>query len=200
MPNWCGNKLILDVSECEKGNEFEEKLVWLKIQTEQPDEGLFEYMCPPADYTDEENVYFGDLYGTKWDVSIPDISSFDPYDKDFCEETEIYKDEKDRYVLVFKTAWGPATGFYDKLMDRNEGMTGTLLYCEQGQDFCGVYSSDVEYHYDMSELCDDHGISKTNEDQDEEEGFWCDNDYIDEVLEIVGDEVGESFCYVDYGG
>jgi len=200
MPNWCGNKLIIDVSKCEKGNEFEEKLVWLKIQTEQPD-GLFEYMCPPEDYPDEGGGYgFSDLYGTKWDIDVPDLSSFDEELKEFCSyETAIYKDEGGRYVLVFRTAWGPPCGFFDKLMERNEGMTGMLLYCEQGlQGNVGAYNCDIEYHYDIGEFCEDLGI-KTNSEDDEDDSFWED-EYLDKALEALGEQVGESYCYVDYGG
>ena len=198
MPNWCGNKMIIDVSKCEKGNEFEEKLVWLKIQTEQPDE-FFEYMCPKADYPDESGGYgLSDLYGTKWDIDVPDLGSFDEYDKEFCRDTDIYKDEDGRYVLVFRTAWGPPTGFFDKLMERNEGMTGMLLYCEQGQQFFGAYNCDIEYHYDIEEFCEDLGI-KTNSEDDEDDSFWED-EYLDKALEALGEEVGESYCYVDYGG
>ena len=197
MPNWCGNKMIIDVSKCDKGNEFEEKLVWLKIQTEQPDVGLFEYMCPAADYPGEEDSYgVSGLYGTKWDTDIPDVSDFDEYSIEGCGGTEIFKDDDGRYVLLFRTAWSPATGFFDKLMERNEGMTGILLYCEQGQDFCGAYSNEGEYHYGLTEICEDNNIKQESEDDPD---FW-DNEYIDEVLEIVGDEVGESFAYVDYGG
>lgn len=199
MPNWCGNKMIIDVSKCEKGNEFEEKLVWLKIQTEQPEDGFFDYLCPAKDYPEDAEGYgLAELYGTKWDIDIPDVGSFDEYDKDFCGGTDIYKDEEDRYVLVFRTAWSPPCAFFDKLMERNEGMTGMLLYCEQGQQFFGAYNSDIEYHYDIGEFCEDNGI-KTDSEDDDEDSFWED-EYMDEALEKLGDEVGESYCYVDYGG
>lgn len=74
-----------------------------------------------------------DQWGTKWDT--------DPYNA-----VELPADSN-KVTFGFDTAWGPATGVYNALMDQGFAVRGH--YYESSMAFCGVWEDGVDDYYDI---------------------------------------------------
>ena len=72
-------------------------------------------------------------WGTKWDT--------DAYD------TVILPEDSNKVTFGFDTAWGPATGVYDALMD--QGFAVRAYYYEPGMAFCGIHDENGDETYDI---------------------------------------------------
>jgi len=72
-------------------------------------------------------------WGTKWDT--------EPYDP-----VELPADSN-KVTFGFDTAWGPATGVYDALMD--QGFAVRAYYYEPGMAFCGQFDENGDDCYDI---------------------------------------------------
>lgn len=126
MPNWCTNNTSFS-------HEDPEMIKRLKAAIEK--ENMFEEFAP---LPNKEWDYFGalDTWGTKWEASHLDI-----------------QDADNTYISVmYDTAWGPPTKFYDKMTEL--GFTVESTYHEPGMGFAGRYTSedgDKSYDYDFSD-------------------------------------------------
>ena len=105
-------------------------------------------------------------WGTKWDT--------DPYN-----EVKLPADSNE-VIFGFDTAWGPATGVYNALMD--QGFAVRSYYYEPAMAFCGVWEDGGDDYYEIGgytsktiteaipeELDEMFGISKSMAEWDEEE-------------------------------
>jgi len=77
--------------------------------------------------------FCADQWGTKWDT--------DPYNA-----VELPADSN-KVTFGFDTAWGPATGIYNALMDQGFAVRGH--YYESSMAFCGVWEDGVDDYYDI---------------------------------------------------
>jgi hypothetical protein len=126
MPNWCTNNTSFS-------HENPDMIKRLKAAIEK--QSLFEEFAP---LPNKEWDYFGalDAWGTKWEASHLDIT----------------ESVDNSISLLYDTAWGPPTNFYDKMTEL--GFTVESTYHEPGMGFAGHYSSDTgndSYDYDFSD-------------------------------------------------
>jgi hypothetical protein len=135
MPDWCSNKIIIDLSES-RDCDFARKIVLLKMgvpitDDEMPD-GFFSYLCnsKAGNRTISDNC---NEWGTKWDVRQPQLTD---ENDDYCSDV-MFTDSEGRYIWLIDTAWSPPIGFIEKLSALNPGAIIDLLYCEQGADYIG---------------------------------------------------------------
>ena len=158
MPNWCNN--VIEVSHIDRS-----KMEALVAAVN--DHNFFKHVIPIPEGLDivagrvgaddnaeqialeaqeklnEERHGYKNWYdfcvnewGTKWDT--------DAYD------TVILPEDSNKVTFGFDTAWGPATGVYDALMD--QGFAVRAYYYEPGMCFCGVYDENGDDYYDLSEM------------------------------------------------
>lgn len=125
MPNWCSNYANISHEDPE---QIKRMIAAAK------EEKLFETFVPfpngEWDYS-----WAVENWGTKWDASNQDVM----------------EDGNNALALSFDTAWGPPTGFYDKLTE--QGFSVDATYHEPGMCFAGHYTSengDASYEYDFS--------------------------------------------------
>jgi hypothetical protein len=179
MPNWCNNTI-------EISHEDRSKMEALVAAV---NEGkFFNHVIPVpeslhivagragADETDEQKALveaqtknmathgYKDWYdfcvntwGTKWDT--------DPYNP-----VELPADSN-KVTFGFDTAWGPATGVYDALMD--QGFSVRAYYYEPGMAFCGIHDENGDDSYEIG------GMSA------------------DDVADMLPTELDEMFCISD---
>jgi len=135
MPNWCSNKIIIDLSES-RDCDFARKIVLLKmgipITQEEMPHGFFGYLCNSEDRERTAADNCGD-WGTKWDVAEPRLTTED----DDGSPDVMFTDSEGRYVWLIDTAWSPPAGFIEKLSEINPTAVIALLYVEQGADCIG---------------------------------------------------------------
>ena len=152
MPNWCSNYVSIRHDDAEKIKQMQSSI----------DEGnLFETFAPLGEWDYAKAV---EVWGTKWDAHQADVQNVTPDGK--------------AIDLSFDTAWGPPTGFYDKLTE--QGFSVDATYHEPGMCFAGHYTSengDDSYEYDFS-----------NEN-------WRDDISDEDVLMLLE---GEYECYLEY--
>ena len=158
MPNWCNNSLSL-VGPTEELKKLRQAYI---------DGALFEAILPvpkklaeqQADGSDRPELIkqygYSDWYsfattewGTKWDVGSED--------GDMCEEivpngNDDEIGETARWSIFFDTAWSPAIGIYEKLME--QGFEVYATYYEPGCDFAGIWDDGDDYCITLSEVTD----------------------------------------------
>ena len=158
MPNWCNNSLSL-VGPTEELKKLRQAYI---------DGALFEAILPvpkklaeqQADGSDRPELVkeygYSDWYsfattewGTKWDVGSED--------GDMCEEivpngNDDEIGETARWSIFFDTAWSPAIGIYEKLME--QGFEVYATYYEPGCDFAGIWDDGDDYCITLSEVSD----------------------------------------------
>ena len=158
MPNWCNNSLSL-VGPTEELKKLRQAYI---------DGALFEAILPvpkklaeqQADGSDRPELVkeygYSDWYsfattewGTKWDVGSED--------GDMCEEivpngNDDEIGETARWSIFFDTAWSPAIGIYEKLME--QGFEVYATYYEPGCDFAGIWDDGDDYCITLSEVTD----------------------------------------------
>ena len=158
MPNWCNNSLSL-VGPTEELKKLRQAYI---------DGALFEALLPvpkklaeqQADGSDRPELIkqygYSDWYsfattewGTKWDVGSED--------GDMCEEivpngNDDEIGETARWSIFFDTAWSPAIGIYEKLME--QGFEVYATYYEPGCDFAGIWDDGDDYCITLSEVTD----------------------------------------------
>lgn len=125
MPNWCGNWVSIRHADPEKIKQ---------IQSAVSEANLFETFAPLGEWDYAKAVA---TWGTKWDAD-------GAYVQHVTEDGQAID-------LYFDTAWGPPTGFYDKLTEHGFDVDAT--YHEPGMCFAGHYTSekgDASYEYDFS--------------------------------------------------
>ena len=158
MPNWCNN--VIEVSHIDRS-----KMEALVAAVN--DHNFFKHVIPIPEGLDivagrvgaddnaeqialeaqeklnEERHGYKNWYdfcvnewGTKWDT--------DAYD------TVILPEDSNKVTFGFDTAWGPATGVYDALMD--QGFAVRAYYYEPGMAFCGVHDENGDNCYDLSNM------------------------------------------------
>ena len=142
MPNWCSNYLSISHDDPEQVTKACEALRAGK---------LFETFVPFAGEWDYG--WCSENWGTKWDANCIDAW------QDVTSAT-----------LMFDTAWGPPTGFYEKMEELGFEIDAT--YHEPGMSFAGHYCDGENnyYEYDFS-----------NED-------WRDDIDDEDVLEMLEEE------------
>lgn len=74
-------------------------------------------------------------WGTKWDT--------DPYDP-----ADVVVNEHNAITFGFDTAWGPAIGVYEAMVE--DGYSVEATYYEPGMAFCGVWQDGCDDFYDIS--------------------------------------------------
>lgn len=156
MPNWCNNTIEISHEDRSK----------MEALVEAVNEGKFfnhvipvprelqivagrvgdnhEYAQQLLEFTETLNVkFFGyknwydfcvNTWGTKWDT--------DPYNP-----VELPADSN-KVTFGFDTAWAPATGVYDALMD--QGFAVCVYYYEPGMAFCGIHDENGDETFDLS--------------------------------------------------
>jgi len=155
MPNWCNN--VIEVSHIDRS-----KMEALVAAVN--DHNFFKHVIPIPEGLDivagrvgaddnaeqialeaqeklnEERHGYKNWYdfcvnewGTKWDT--------DAYD------TVILPEDSNKVTFGFDTAWGPATGVYDALMD--QGFAVRAYYYEPGMAFCGIHDENGDETYDI---------------------------------------------------
>lgn len=125
MPNWCGNWVSIRHADPEKIKQ---------MQAAVSEGNLFETFAPLGEWDYAKAV---ETWGTKWDAHDADVQNI--------------TQDGQAIDLYFDTAWGPPTGFYDKLTE--QGFDVDATYHEPGMCFAGHYTSengDDSYEYDFS--------------------------------------------------
>lgn len=126
MPNWCSNWVSIRHDDPEKIKQ---------MQAAVSEGNLFETFAPLKGGWDYTNAI--EAWGTKWDAQGIDVQN-------------VTQDGK-AIDMFFDTAWGPPTGFYEKLTE--QGFDVDATYHEPGMCFAGHYTSengDDSYEYDFS--------------------------------------------------
>lgn len=162
MPNWCNNRLVIGGSK-----------EYLDTLEKAANEGnLFETIKPIGDWQYESAL---NAWGTKWDIAEANV---DRADDEYLE-------------MFFDTAWGPAIGVYEHLleMDEIESVEGT--YFEPGMGFVGRWDNGNDIFYDdISQLIKSGALNTDTElaELNEEYDFasWYE-DEPDELLEWIED-------------
>ena len=152
MPNWCSNWASISHEDVEKIKQ---------LQSAVAENNLFETFAPIGEWDYSKAVM---EWGTKWDPSGVDVNQVTANGK----AVDVY----------FDTAWGPPTGFYEKLTD--QGFVIDATYHEPGMGFAGHYTSengDDSYEYDFS-----------NEN-------WRDDIHDEDVVDLLE---GEYESYLEY--
>ncbi len=104
MPNWCSNWASIRHEDPEKIRQF---------QSAAAENNLFETFAPIGEWDYNKAI---EEWGTKWDINGADVSSVAPDNKSI--------------EVFFDTAWGPPTGFYEKLTE--QGFVIDATYHEPG--------------------------------------------------------------------
>ena len=163
MPNWCNNSLQLTAATKEEADELHSFLKTYQdaVPEGQPEPTFFGFFVP-EDYEEDEdgNKTFPNWYswrienwGTKWDASMHDWHWVD-----------------DRTVVMsFDTAWGPAIGVYEAMME--QGWYVSATYFEPGMCFTGSWVDGVDEHYEYSQCTSDTVREFVGEDLDDEYGI-----------------------------
>ena len=197
MPNWCNNSLQLTAATKEEADELHSFLKTYQdaVPEGQPEPTFFGFFVP-EDYEEDEdgNKTFPNWYswrienwGTKWDASMHDWHWVDDY----------------TVVMTFDTAWGPAIGVYEAMMEQGWGVSAT--YYEPGMCFVGSWVDGVDEHYDYAhcetpaeitelvgdDLDDEWGISYWMEQYQEEERQWEEEQERKDVQEAEAMEQAE---------
>lgn len=115
MPNWCDNMLTLTHSD--------PAMITRAAESAERD-SLLEEFAPLGEWQYDAAV---EKWGTKWDISNPDI----------IEQSE------NMLQLSFNTAWSPPLNFYDELLA--QGFEVNAQFYEPGVCYVGRYNDgDVE--------------------------------------------------------
>ena len=144
MPNWCDNNLTI--------THDDPKMIKKLVKAWEADK-FFGTIYPEPDYnkvkvkhtfpinasTGEPKPEYVDPsvawwdwrvqnWGTKWDIATKDFQSPQLDDDGTC------------FFAYFDTAWSPATGIYEKLVE--QGYRVEAYYFESGCAFCGSFTND----------------------------------------------------------
>lgn len=161
MPNWCNNSIEII------GPKREIKSLWEEIM-QNKDKGLLSVICPQPD-----NMFHGNLgererqlcisknipnwydwnienWGTKWDVSISDLS--------FVEDgSSIPVENLSNINGFFESAWTPPIQAYEYFLKKNPSCKIIASYYEIGMDFGGHFHEDGF----VTEIKDIHCIAQS---------------------------------------
>lgn len=174
MPNWCSNHAIIthkDPAQVEK--------VLAAVKEEKLFETFFPFPNGEWDYG-----WCVENWGTKWEANILDPSYV---------EIEDYDGQKG-VPVAFDTAWGPPTGFYDKMTDL--GFEVDATYYEEGMQFAGRYTSDngdysVEYNFEDPDWREDVDDEKVKDLLEGLYDSWLDYQESQDLEEEDGDDTDE---------
>ena len=148
MPNWCDNRVTIS-SNTEDDSQFKELVA--KFQVERPFNEIYpkpdftkipnskgelpikevhkndkgEIVCETFNFPDGKNDdrwyhWCIDNWGTKWDVNLVG-----------AEVDECYAE------FEFQTAWGPASGIFDKIKEDYPDVGISWFYDEPGMEIAG---------------------------------------------------------------
>ena len=148
MPNWCDNRVTIS-SNTEDDSQFQELVS--KFQVERPFNEIYpkpdftkipnskgelpikevhkndkgEIVCETFNFPDGKNDdrwyhWCIDNWGTKWDINLVEADVEDSYAE-----------------FGFQTAWGPASGIFDKIKEDYPDVGISWFYDEPGMEIAG---------------------------------------------------------------
>ena len=145
MPNWCSNSLVISTNTEVDRDKAREQLKEFRDKAKLVESEFMNNLYPmpkelkdtkaPSDKPNWYDWRCGN-WGTKWDV-------------DACLEY----DEEDVLEYSFDSAWGPPTGFIEKVSKDFPLLRFRLKYEEEGNGFIGVA---VSINGNLDDQCIDY--------------------------------------------